>query len=137
MAQSSIEPVPAPKERARGRALVADDARIMRSIVRTWLGGMGFEVDEASCGLTALARTKRNDYDLIFLDINMPGLSGLTVLDSIRRAEDTHHIPVVLLTTLGHAEDFDRGLSLGASAYLTKPISMQRLVSAVRDVMRS
>jgi len=125
----------APKEASRGRALVADDARVMRAIVHTWLGGMGFDVEQAACGLSALAKVKKTDYDLVFLDINMPGVSGLTVLDTIRHSETGRNTPVVLLTTLGHAEDFDRGLSLGASAYLTKPLSLRRLMTTVRDVM--
>lgn len=129
---SDASPIPA---RPRRRVLVADDARVMRALVNTWLSGLGFDVTLAKDGLAALSAVRTQDFDLILLDINMPGLTGLTVLDSVRHTPATKDVPVVLLTTLGHAADFDRGLALGASAYLTKPLSLGRLISTLNRVL--
>lgn len=128
---SSVDPARLPPR----RALVADDARVMRALVYTWLSGLGFDVTLAKDGVAALAQVRKAEFDIVLLDINMPGLTGLTVLDSIRHDPRTKTLPVVLLTTLGHASDFDRGLALGASAYLTKPLSLGRLVSTVNRVL--
>ena len=107
----------------------------MRALVNTWLSGLGFDVTLAKDGLAALSSVRTKEFDLILLDINMPGLTGLTVLDSIRHDPRTVDVPVVLLTTLGHAADFDRGLALGATAYLTKPLSLGRLIGTLNRVL--
>jgi CheY-like chemotaxis protein len=115
--------------------LVADDARVMRMLVRTWLERLGFSVLEAASGSEALAQTRKLRFDAAFLDIHMPGLTGLQVLDGIRSEERTAELPVVIVTTLGHAADVERGLRLGASAYLTKPLSYGDLVRALERVL--
>lgn len=114
------------------RALVADDARVMRMLVRHWLERLGFRVDEAADGFEALKRTRTRTYELVVLDINMPGITGLGVLEGIRSSDgEGRHLPVILLTTLGHEADMRRGARLGASAYLTKPLSFSALKDAV------
>lgn len=109
------------------RVLVADDARVMRMLIRTWLERLGLDVEEARNGIEALSLAKTGRFDLVMLDINMPGLTGLSVLDRIRTDPELEGLPVVLLTTLGNAADVERGRRLGASDYLTKPISFGTL----------
>lgn len=100
-------------------------------LVRHWLERLGFLVDEAADGFEALRRARTERYDLVVLDINMPGVTGLGVLEGIRSDGDTRSVPVILLTTLGHEADVRRGARLGASAYLTKPLSFSALKDAV------
>ncbi len=120
----------------RPRILVIDDARVMRMLLRTWLEQLGFSVTEAENGETGLRRILDGAADVVFCDINMPGISGLTVLDRVRSHADTADVPFVLLTTLGHAEDVRRGQNLGASRYLTKPLQFVALAEAMEDIMR-
>ena len=117
------------------RVLVADDARVMRMLVRHWLERLGFEVDEAKDGYQALSLASSGRFGLVFLDINMPGMTGLGVLGRLRRLPDLAGLPVVLVTTLGHAEDVARGKELGASAYLTKPLSYSALTATLHEVL--
>lgn len=117
------------------RILVADDARVMRMLLRTWLERLGFEVREAKSGTEAMGAAATEVFDAAFLDIHMPGLTGLQVLDGIRGDEKTKALPVVIVTTLGHATDVERGMRLGASAYLTKPLGYGDLVRALERLL--
>lgn len=123
-------------ERSPGpRALVADDARVMRMLVRHWLERLGLVVDEAEDGFEALKRARTRGYSVVVLDINMPGITGLGVLEGIRSDPGTRALPVILLTTLGHEADMQRGARLGASAYLTKPLSFGALKDTVARLL--
>lgn len=104
------------------RVLVADDARVMRMLLRTWLERLGCVVLEAQSGTEALATIAREPLDAALLDIHMPGLTGLQVLETVRGDARSRGLPIVIITTLGHATDVERGLKLGATAYLTKPL---------------
>ncbi len=117
------------------RILVADDARVMRMLLRTWLERLGASVREASSGTEALGAAASEPLDAAFLDIHMPGLTGLQVLDGIRGDERTKAMPVVIVTTLGHTSDVERGMRLGATAYLTKPLGYGDLVRALERVL--
>jgi two-component system chemotaxis sensor kinase CheA len=117
--------------------LIADDARVMRMLVRHWLERLGFEVVEAKDGLQALHLAQTGDYSIVFLDINMPGMTGLGVLDRIRHDPQLAGLPVVLVTTLGRAADVDRGRDLGASAYLTKPLSYGALTATLKKLLQA
>jgi two-component system chemotaxis sensor kinase CheA len=119
------------------RVLIADDARVMRMLVRHWLERLGYEVVEAKDGLQALSLARTGNYDIVFLDINMPGMTGLGVLESIRQDPKLAGLPVVLVTTLGHATDVERGKDLGASAYLTKPLSYGALTVTLQRLLQA
>lgn len=119
--------VPAP----RPRVLVADDARVMRMLLRTWLERLGCEVIEASSGTEALRTLQECTVDVALLDIHMPGITGLQVLDQVRNDPRMKTLPVVIITTLGHASDVERGLRIGATAYLTKPLGYGDLLRSL------
>ena len=116
------------------RILVADDARVMRMLVRTWLERLGAEVLEASNGAEALSKSRQGRLDCVFLDINMPQMTGLSVLDQLRSSETTSDVPVIMLTTQGRPEDLARGERLGSTAYLTKPLSYGALLKVLKYV---
>lgn len=126
--------VPPPKP----RLLIADDARVMRMLLRTWLERLGCEVVEANSGteaLAALAAPGPRPFAGALLDIHMPGLTGLQVLETMRNDARWKDLPAVIITTLGHASDVERGLRIGATAYLTKPLGFPELMRALERAL--
>lgn len=73
--------------------------------------------------------------DLVFLDINMPGLTGFDVLGRIREHPTTRRLPVIMLTTSDHPDDVQRSYDLGANSYLTKPLAFEDLADLFRQVL--
>lgn len=100
-------------------------------LIRHWLERLGLDVEEAEDGFGALARAREGGFSLVMLDIHMPGITGLGVLEGIRCDRSLKGLPVIILTTLGHEADVERGRRLGASAYLTKPLSYGSLKETV------
>lgn len=107
----------------------------MRMLLRTWLERLGCVVVEAQSGTEALATIAREPLAAALLDIHMPGLTGLQVLESVRSDPRSRGLPVVIITTLGHATDVERGVKLGATAYLTKPLGYGELYRALLLVL--
>lgn len=120
----------------RGRILVADDEPHIRRILKTVLESGSFEVDTRPDGTTALeAATGPEHYDLILLDIMMPGATGLEVLEQIRGIERLKSIPVVILTAKGQDADRQAALSLGANDFLIKPFSPKKLLARITEIL--
>ena len=109
----------------------------MRTYVRTALedGGM-FEVTEAANGFEALRLLPRERYDVVVTDINMPDIHGLELLSFMRKSEIHARTPVVIVSTEGALRDRERGMALGANAYVTKPFEPEALRETVRRVLR-
>jgi two-component system cell cycle response regulator len=107
------------------RALVVDDSLPVRRQVAQALEKSGIEADLADNGQSALDLLKANPYDIVFLDVVMPGLDGYEVCKQIKRDKNKKNIPVVMLT--GKSSPFDKvkGRLSGCDSYLTKPVSMQ------------
>jgi CheY-like chemotaxis protein len=103
------------------RVLIVDDSRTMRSIVRKILSASRFtlELHEIDEGLGALERIRREPFDLVFLDYNMPGFDGFETLSEIKR--ETPRIEVVMMTTAVDDEVANRAAALGAMGFLRKP----------------
>ncbi|MBI5497023.1 MAG: response regulator [Deltaproteobacteria bacterium] len=120
----------------RLQVLVADDARVMRMLLRTMLNRVVHaDVVEANDGPTALKCATAQVFDLVFLDINMPYMNGLTVLDSLRHTPEYRDRPIVMLTALGQERHRARGLALGASAYMLKPLREMELVRTLMKLV--
>lgn len=113
--------------------LVVDDEPMVREVVMRYLERDGFSVTAAATGDEALERFAQINPDLIVLDLMLPGVSGLDILQKIRATTDT---PVILLTA--RAEEADRilGLELGADDYVVKPFSPRELAARVKSVLR-
>ncbi len=105
-----------------GKILVVDDNEMNRDALSRRLNRLGYEICEAESGHRALAMIEENRFDLILLDILMPGLSGLEVLQLLRQVHSPSQLPIILATALSESEDVVRGLSMGANDYITKPI---------------
>jgi len=117
------------------RVLVADDDPQMRRLIRSVLQREGFEVAEANDGLDALDAIERGGVDLLILDLEMPRLDGLGVLEELRAQMRTANLPVIVLTAQ-HGESEEKALDLGAQDYLTKPVQTRSLTARVRAVLK-
>ncbi|HUR18518.1 MAG TPA: response regulator transcription factor [Acidimicrobiales bacterium] len=133
MTTSTDHPSSAEEGATVARLLVVDDMADTRRLVVSALSRQGFIVEEADSGPAALARVADQRPDLVLLDINMPGMSGLEVMTQLRHV---HGLPVILLT--GRDEENDRvlGLELGADDYVVKPFYLRELVARTRSVLR-
>ena len=107
------------------RILVVEDEAGIADFVRRGLESDGYAVDWAADGEEGEAKALGGDFDLVLLDVMLPGRDGLEVLASIRRALPA--LPVILLTARGEVEDRVRGLDSGATDYVTKPFSFDEL----------
>jgi DNA-binding response OmpR family regulator len=114
--------------------LIEDDARI-REIVERGLGSRGFVVTSAGDGKAGLDLAQKLEVDVVLLDLMLPGLSGLEVLEGIRLAKP--RLPVVALTALDDTRSKVAGLDAGADDYITKPFSLEELTARVRARLRS
>jgi DNA-binding response OmpR family regulator len=120
----------------RGRILVADDEPHIRRILTTLLEAASFDVDPVADGPTALDHLKSDtDYDLVLLDIMMPGATGLEVLGRLRDLDHRQAVPVVILTAKGQDADRDEAFSLGANEFVTKPFSPKKLLARIDEIL--
>jgi DNA-binding response OmpR family regulator len=115
------------------KVLVADDDGDLRELIAFTLMQAGYLVIKAGDGPAALKRFGEEEPDLVLLDINMPGLSGFQVCETIRGRS---RVPVMMLTVRGEEEDLVRALGLGADDYLTKPFSPRTLLARVKALLR-
>jgi type II secretory ATPase GspE/PulE/Tfp pilus assembly ATPase PilB-like protein/ActR/RegA family two-component response regulator len=132
-------PPVAPADRAPAggatRVLIADDDPQMRRLIRSVLVREGFDVLEAGDGLDALDAIERGGIDLLILDLEMPRLDGLGVLDELHAQLRTAALPVIVLTAQS-GENEEKALDLGAQDYLTKPVQTRSLTARVRAVLK-
>jgi two-component system response regulator RegX3 len=120
-------------ERAPRVLLVEDEEPILEGLTELF-SAQGFEAEGAPDGHVALARLASTEYDLVLLDLMIPGVDGLTVLRRTRdRGVDT---PVLILTAKGAEEDVVAGLEAGADDYVTKPFGIRELIARARGLLR-
>jgi len=116
--------------------LVVEDSPPMRKMIVFALSRVkSLTVVEADDGVDALRRLAATKFDLVITDINMPILDGLKLVKRLRADETYQHVPIVIITTEGAAEDRQRALSLGANAYITKPIQAAQVLKVVREML--
>jgi DNA-binding response OmpR family regulator len=120
---------------ANPSVLVVDDEPTARTMLRLILVRAGFEVLEAQDGSEALDEVQRNVPDLMILDIMMPGIDGFEVCRILRNQDETADLPIIMLSARADAESVNRGLLLGATKYLTKPVMPDELTRHVREVL--
>lgn len=113
--------------------LIADDNRSIVSILQEYALKEGYQVSTAFDGYDALAKARDHSFDIILLDVMMPGLDGFEVCRAIRRDSN---VPIIMVTARG--EDYDRimGLDTGADDYIVKPFSPAEVMARVRAVLR-
>ena len=116
-----------------GSILVVDDSEFNRDALSRRLEQKGFLVETAADGSRrAGARGKRRSYDLVLLDVEMPGMSGLEVLSRLRESRSQTELPVIMVTARAQSADIVEALSLGANDYITKPIDFPVALARIR-----
>jgi CheY-like chemotaxis protein len=115
--------------------LIADDEAPVVELVRVTLEDERVRVVAACDGTTALELAAELEPELIFLDVNLPDLSGLEVCRRLRREPSLAGVRIVMLTAAAQQDDIARGLAAGATHYLTKPFSPVRLLSLVQGLL--
>jgi DNA-binding response OmpR family regulator len=135
MAPTYRPPMPQPSRRrtSRGRILVVDDDDQIRQPVRLYLERDGYRVEEAATGPATLQAAGGATFDLILLDVMLPGIDGLEVCRRLREVSDT---PIMLLTARSGDSDKVVGLDLGADDYVVKPFSPRELMARIRALLR-
>ncbi len=121
---------------AKERILVVDDEEDILELVRYNLAREGYHVAGTLSGEDALKKARFEAFDLIVLDLMLPGIDGLEVTKKLKANEKTRHIPIVMLTAKGEEADIVTGLELGADDYITKPFSPRVLIARVRTALR-
>ncbi|HTP42916.1 MAG TPA: response regulator transcription factor [Candidatus Acidoferrum sp.] len=113
--------------------LIVDDEPQIRRVMRTTLASQGYSVIEAKSGDEALEKLRTERADLILLDVNMPGTSGLDTCREIRRTSDT---PIIMLTIRNTEKDKVQALDAGADDYVVKPFGADELLARIRAALR-
>ncbi|MCK4739101.1 MAG: response regulator [Deltaproteobacteria bacterium] len=120
------------------KILVVEDSPTMRQFIGFSLKRLkGAVVETANDGVEALKKLTESGsaFDLILSDVNMPIMDGFTLLVEVKKNSAIKNIPVVMLTTEGHADDIAKGKELGAEGYLTKPINTLKLVTTAKNLL--
>ncbi len=115
------------------RILLVDDEPQLRRALRSTLSALGFIVDDAETGEDAIEKARDEKYDLILLDINLPGLSGLETCRAMRTRSD---VSILMLTVRDRTEDKISALDAGADGYVTKPFDVNELLARIRAALR-
>jgi len=116
------------------RILVVDDEVAIRDLIREVMQLAGFEVSVCEDGLTALNLIRREKFDLIILDVNLPKLDGFALLQKVRESAPSQ--PIILISARTDKEDVTHGLRLGADDYIRKPFGIEELVLRVENRLR-
>jgi len=116
------------------RILVIDDESDLCEIMRFNLTAAGYQVDVAHSGHEALEKGVTN-YDLLLLDVMMPGMSGFELATQLKSRKETSSIPIIFLTALGDEENTLHGFGLGGDDYISKPFSVREVVARVKAVL--
>ena len=112
---------------SKQKVMVVDDSETTRRFVMFALRARGLHVVTAEDGQEALETLANTPVDLVITDLNMPKLDGYGLVQALRADGDYHSLPVIILSSLSSREDIDRGMDLGATAYLTKPFDETRI----------
>ena len=114
------------------RVLVVDDEEKIRNVIKEYAEFEGYEIDEASDGMEAIAKCKSENYDIIIMDVMMPKLDGFSSIKEIRK---TKNIPVIMLSARGEEYDKLFGFEIGVDDYVVKPFSPKELMARINAVL--
>jgi two-component system chemotaxis response regulator CheY len=121
---------------AKHRILIVEDSPTMRQLlVFAMRRRKDVEVVEAQDGMDGLRKLSEGDFSLALVDISMPVMDGLKLIQMIRADATMQQLPIAVVTTEGAKEDRERALALGANAYLTKPVQAQRVLETVEKLL--
>lgn len=119
--------------------LVVDDSAIFRHLLCVSLtridGITENDITQAENGTEALDKIKNRNFDLVLTDINMPEISGLELVQKVRQELGRNDLPIIIISTKGSEAEVEKGMEIGASGYLSKPISMNQLRELVTKLL--
>ena len=113
------------------RALVVDDSTTLQRLLDLTLRPLGVDVEFAARGDEAIALALSKSYDVIFLDVMLPGVDGYQVCKAVKRDARAKHVAVIMLTSKDSAFDKVKGIMAGTNAYLIKPLERPKLLAAI------
>lgn len=114
--------------------MIVDDDELIRRVVTIYFGNRGHHVINAVNGQDCLDKMQASQPDAVLLDVTMPGMDGWEVC---RRIRETSNVPIIILTARAQESDREMGAAVGASAYVTKPVSLKELEARVRSLVTS
>ncbi|GAB4168132.1 MAG: response regulator [Geothermobacteraceae bacterium] len=115
------------------KILIAEDSATMRALIVSTLSAAGdYDIIEAANGFEALRILPREKVDLVITDINMPDINGLELVSFVKNNPNYRNTPLFIISTEGSEKDRNKGLALGADAYLVKPFAPEELQALVR-----
>lgn len=117
------------------KILVVDDSAAIRQSVTFVLQQEGFETVEASDGADGLEKIKSNPVDMVISDVNMPNMDGITMVSRIREITSFKFIPIIILTTESQSSKMDEGKAAGATGWIVKPFTSEKLLAVVRKLI--
>ncbi len=112
--------------------LIVDDSAVIRDALSFRLEMEGFEVQTAGNGLEGLEKVQNTQFDTIIADVNMPKIHGYDFIKAIRKKENYHDVPVIILTTEEEAADKRKGFEAGANLFLIKPTEPKKMLKYVK-----
>jgi two-component system chemotaxis response regulator CheY len=118
------------------RVLAVDDSLTIRQLIKMTLSRAGYEVVEAEDGAKGLQKASTEIFDLVLSDINMPNMTGIEMLRSLRKLAPYKFTPIVLVTTESQPEKKQEGKAAGATGWIVKPFEPEQLLAVVTKVLR-
>ena len=116
--------------------MIIEDDKFLRGLISRKLDKEGYEVEEAVDGENGFKKIKEKKPDLILLDLILPGMDGFEVLERTKQNPETAPIPVIILSNLGQEEDIEKGLRLGAAAYLVKArLTPGEVIEKIKEIL--
>ena len=117
--------------------LVVDDDPVLLELAHTSLSNAGYKVSDAANGIEAAALLEGDPIDLIVSDLDMPGLDGFALLETVRARKDTRHVPFVVITSHDEFASIERAYALGATSFLSKPLNWTQFSHHLRYMLRA
>jgi DNA-binding response OmpR family regulator len=124
------------KIESKGKVMIVDDDMMHRKLIRTVLGSGNYDFVEISSGIDAIETFKTANFDLILMDLNMPGLNGLDAINQIKQLDKGIEIPIVMITAQSNLHYLIQGLDYGAIDYIVKPFNHDELRAKVKTVYK-
>jgi two-component system cell cycle response regulator len=138
MAETPAQPAQAGEDfdAANSSVLVVDDNAQNLELLVAYLETLGCKVTTASDGLEALEKIRRQEIDLVLLDIMMPRMSGFEVCRKLKSDPKTREIPIIMVTALNELGDIERGVESGTDDFISKPVNRLELLTRVKSLLR-
>ena len=120
----------------KNKILIVEDEQDIRDLLIFNLQKEGFKVESADNGDSALSLIRKNNFDLILLDLMLPGIGGFDLTRILKNDKKTSETPILMLTAKGEESDIVKGLELGADDYMTKPFSIKVLLARINKIFK-